>query len=120
MTTSLVCGCDAVGEDNTVYVSAFRGDTVELDVTFYDVAGEPLDISNWVWACELRDAADVVVTNFGVYDAGPGSLLLELTDVTTAGLAVADYAWDLEGTDDETNVKTLVRGQLRIKEDVTR
>lgn len=106
--------------DSTVYVSAFRGDSVELTVQFFDAAGQPLDVSGWSWLAQVRDDADALIATFDLYEADDTStVLLSLSDEVTVGMVVADFDWDLQGTDDGGSTKTLVTGRLRLKEDVS-
>lgn len=110
------------GADSTVYVSAYRGDDIDLDVALFGAAGQGLDITGWSWAAQLRDSAGVLVADWTVLvtDAVAGELSLMLTAAQTSGLALADFDWDLQATDTSASVKTLVVGRLRLKEDQTR
>src|SRR4051794_37521134 len=108
--------------DSTVYVSAFRGDDIDLDVALFGATAAPLDVTGWSWAAQLRDAAGALVAAWTVLVTDPpaGELSLMLTAAQTTGLALADYDWDLQATDTGGGVKTLVVGRLRLKEDQTR
>ena len=110
------------GADSTVYVSAYRGDDINLDVALFGADEQPLDITGWTWAAQLRDSAGGLVADWTVLvtDAAAGELSLTLASATTTGLALADYDWDLQATDAVGGVKTLIVGRLRIKEDQTR
>lgn len=113
------CGTEA--DEDVVYVNQLRGDTFRLLVELADPSRNPVDVTGWTWRCDLADAAGVVATiDVNTTDALIGVLQLTMTGETTAGLALGDYAFDLEGTDTDTVTKTFVTGRLRLREDVTR
>ncbi len=115
------CVTCAPETDTVVYVTCWRGDDVDLDVRFLDADDKLLDVTGWSWLGQLRDAADALAATWAVTEMDPanGYVLMSLDDSVTVGLAVGDFDWDLEGTDGEGTVKTLVVGRLRLKEDVS-
>jgi hypothetical protein len=110
------CTCNTI--DDTVYVAATRGDTVAFDVTLYGPTDEPLDLTGWTWLSEVRDGTKTLVATFVVTPGAVGVVTLSLDAATTAPL-LGDYVFDIQATDDQATVKTLVHGKLRIREDVT-
>lgn len=111
--------CD---ETNTggVYVAVTRGDTLRLTVDLDASSGE-VDVTDWLWLCQLRTAGGTLAgpMTVEVVEASKGVLELSLTAAQTAALAVADYDWDLQATDTDANVRTLVSGKLRVRADVS-
>lgn len=115
--------CTTADTTNDVAVWLYRGDTMRLLVELRDASGAPVDITGWTFVSQLRPTADdpsSVPIAITVNDPTSGSLQLELAPVVTAALTVRDYAFDVEATDTTDDVKTLIVGQLRVKEDVSR
>lgn len=110
------------GQDGTVYVSAYRGDDVALDVTFYDSSGAHLNLEGWMFRSQLRDASGTLLDTWEIDDDTyqyEGLVKMTLPNDVTSGLSPADYDWDLQAQDDDSTIKTVVIGKLRIKEDVS-
>lgn len=107
---------------NTVHIAIKRGDTLRLIVDLDGLDTTDVDITGWVWLCQLRDSADALVTSLSVTvtDPAKGVLELGLSSVETAALTVADYSFDLQATDTTPDVRTLLYAQLRIRSDVSR
>ena len=115
--------CTTTGTSNQIAVSLKRGDTMRLLVELLDDTGAPVDVTGWSWLSQLRitpDDTDSVVIAVTVPDPPGGSVQLELDPAVTAALPIADYVFDLEATDGGGAVKTLIDGQLRVREDVSR
>jgi hypothetical protein len=113
--------CNTSTDTNIVAVTVTRGDTLRLKVELLG-AGGSVSVENWTWLCQLRDSSDTVVGDFTVTvtDSARGLLELFLPAGKTSTLEVADYSWDLQGTDDTGDVRTLVNGRLRVHADVSR
>jgi hypothetical protein len=111
------CNESSTGE---VYVSVTRGDTMRLIVDLGAGSGE-IDVTGWSWLCQVRDAEGALVETMTVevVEAGKGVLELMLSAEQTATMQAQDYVWDLQATDAASDVRTLVRGQLRVREDVS-
>jgi len=108
---------------NDIAVVLYRGDTMRLLVELRNASGGLVDITGWTWQSQLRmsaDDVDSVPIAITITDPTVGTLQLELASVVSAALTPRDYVFDVEATDGDDNVKTLVVGQLRVKEDVTR
>lgn len=106
------------GTQTGVSVKKKTGDTVRLDVWATDSAGGPVDVTGWAWLCQLRDDADQLVDAFtvDVTDGPGGHLQLVLQDAPEPG----DYLFDLQGTDPQADVRTILDGRLRTTADVSR
>ena len=104
--------------DRLVYVAAYGGDDIDLTVTLRDADGQPVDVDGWIWLAQIRDTDDTLIDEFTVTEVEPGVLLLSLGAADSAVMGAADYRWDLQATADE--VRTLVEGRLRIRQDVSR
>lgn len=109
--------------DNTVAVAITRGDTMRLRVTLTDADDAPVDVTGWSWQCQLRIDPDddaLVTIMVEVVDGVGGRLELSLAPDLTAALPVRDFVWDLEARDGNDDVRTVLTGQLRVREDVSR
>jgi len=106
--------------DNIVYVSCVQGDTLRLTVDLDAATGE-VDITGWEWKATVRHPGTDALTPMTINVTGPteGILEISLSPAQTAALAPGDFDWDLEATDTNADVRTLVLGQLRIREDVS-
>lgn len=96
---------------------------MRLGVTLADEAGAPVDVTGWSWLSQLRTDPDdvaLVAIQVEVTDATKGQLELSLAPELTAALPTRDYVWDLEARDTANDVKTVLNGQLRVREDVSR
>lgn len=111
--------CD---ETNTgeVYVAVTRGDTLRLTVDLDAESGE-VDITGWSWLCQIKDASGTLAASMTVEPVDPtkGVLELSLSAPETSTIAPADYDWDLQATDGGGDVRTLLTGHLRVREDVS-
>lgn len=105
-----------------VLVATYRGDSVRVGLALGDAGGAPVDASGWSWLAQLRSAAGGLVDQFAVDTSGSatGAVTLSLTPAQTELLVPADYSWDLQATDTEADVRTLVTGRLRVRSDVSR
>ena len=72
--------CTDVGgtENATVNVSQYRGDTMRLVVELGAKDQQPVDVSEWSFICQLRDAADAIVTDIAVDMADASIGVVEL------------------------------------------
>jgi hypothetical protein len=106
--------------DDIVYVSTTRGDSLRLSVDL-DAATGDVDITGWTWKATVRDPDEVklVPMTIEVTDVSAGILELSLSPAQTAEMLPADYDFDLEATDTFADVRTLVVGQLRVREDIS-
>jgi hypothetical protein len=109
-----------VKSDNIVYVSVTQGDTLRLSVDLNGSTGD-VDITGWTWRATVRhpDGTTATPMTTEVTDAAAGILEISLSPEQTSGLGVADYDWDVEATDTFDDVRTLVVGRLRVREDVS-
>lgn len=107
--------------DETVYVAVPRGDSLFLTVRLGTDSGAA-DVTGWTWLAQVRDQADVLAATFTVTPTDPTNGVVELTlsPAETGAMTPGDYRWDLQGTDQNADVRTLAVGKLRIREDVSR
>jgi hypothetical protein len=103
-------------------LALYQGDTWMLRVDFEDADASPLDVSACSFRVQIRQttaSAVLAAPAVDVSDAATGTVRFSLTDVETA--ALSDRAvWDLEQTDGDGIVTTLVYGQVRTGREVTR
>lgn len=105
-------------------IALVRGDDYRHMVTFTDEAGDPLDVSAKSYAAQVRAHPDdaAILADFTVDDAGAatGTIWLTIDAATTALLAVGRRAWDIQETDGDGFVTTLMGGAVDVLADVTR
>lgn len=101
---------------------AVRGDDYEHELDFVDDStSDPLDVSDWTIAAQLRvfpDDEPFVAFAVDTAGAATGVVILRLTSEQTALLDRA-YSWDLQRTD-SGKIWTPLRGSFTFVPDVTR
>ena len=110
----------------------YRGDSAAWDFTITEPAGTAVDLTN---AASIRFtvkerttdadvaaiAAYTVGTGVTVTDATGGMVRVQMDPSDTSALTGLPkrYLWDLQLTDDSTNVYTVAAGTLEVRQDVT-
>lgn len=97
----------------------YAGDATAVVVTALDrVTKAPVDLSDRTWAAQWRrKRASASATNLSVDDSGAatGVIIIHFPgDLDPLGV------WDLEGTHAVTGKDTILTGEVRVEEDVTR
>jgi len=104
-------------------LSVRLGDTETVSVTVQDSAGSPIDITGRSYAAQIRSTASssTVLATFtcSITNASAGQFACTLSAATTAALSPGTGVWDLQETSG-TTVTTLLSGQVRFDQDVTR
>jgi len=100
----------------------YSGDDQQIEVTVTE-GGDPVDLSNSTLEFAIADAGTVEVTKTtsggGITISGTKNdvAVIQLDASDTQSLA-GNYDIELEETDGNGNVATLLRGTLTIKEDI--
>lgn len=106
-----------------VDITCRKGDTFELEFTFTDDNGDPIDLSSYSWKMDVKEtdttAGDIIGDSEFVYDGNvAGQLTIKATATTMAGVSGGTYVYDLQSTSGAV-VKTWVYGLFKINEDVS-
>lgn len=94
-------------------IDIYRGDTYTHTVEVPSTTGR-------TYAAQIRDTSDALVATFAVEVVDATTVVLSLSSTITAALVPQVAAWDLESTDGDGRVLTLLRGPARIVKDETR
>ncbi len=114
--------------------SFYRGDTRTYKFAFTDSAGAAVDITGWqLWFTLKSDPsvldaeADLQVSTTAGDQSGDdpvnGIMYLVVTSTDTESLALGRYHYDIQRVTPNTtppSVETILRGRLKVLEDVTR
>lgn len=103
-------------------IAVTRGDTYQHLVTFTDAAGTPIDVSANAYAAQLRANAEspAVLAEMATAAGATGEVWLTIDPAVTAALAPGRRAWDLQETDGDGIVTTIMAGWADVVADVTR
>lgn len=104
-----------------------QGSIWELTIVYQDSDGDPIDLTGYTAAMQLRqnynsEAADLTLTtaNGGLTITGAtGTIQVYATAVQTGNLTAGFYVYDLELTSG-SNISRLIQGQITVAEQVTR
>jgi hypothetical protein len=106
-----------------------RGDTFLLkDIRFWSDSAKtvPLDITGYDFAMEVKDANDVVIlsfttpTNFNIHDTNELDIEMPADDMKVEPSPEGQpYVFDIEMTDTNDVVTTIIKGTFTIEQDVT-
>ena len=105
-------------------LTIIRGDDYRVVVTLAS-SGSPFDLTGYTVAAQIRPTyntnAALTAAFTATIDADPttGIITLELDHDATAALTTNGF-WDLEITDDQSWVTTVVGGTVTISPDITR
>ena len=104
----------------------YQGATFDLNLT-WNVSGSPVNLTSYTARMQVRDTFDTATTvlNFtsgsGITLGGTaGTILVEATAATTAGVPVGQYVYDLELVSAGSAVTRLIQGNLTLDPEVTR
>lgn len=92
-----------------VGIIARRGDTLNIELSFQDDEGNPIDMTGSTFRC---NALPVSFT-------APNILKIQESAEDMANRSLGDYNYDIEETKPSGTVKTIVGGILTIKKDYT-
>ena len=104
-------------------LEVYSGDTLSLPLVFDD-GTNPLVLTGYTFAAQARlkkaDTTATAVFTFDTTDAATGEIILQLSALESAKLTKASYSWDLQWTDPDDNVLTVLAGTIAVTLDVTR
>lgn len=99
------------------------GDTETFSFTLEDENGSPINLGASTFAAQIRSSAAATSTiasfSTAVTSTGAGTFYISLSSGTTAALTPTNGVWDLQQNLSGT-ITTLVAGDVRIVQDVTR
>jgi len=99
------------------------GDTETFSFTLEDENGSPINLGASAFAAQIRSSAAATSTiasfSTAVTSTGAGTFYISLSSGTTAALTPTNGVWDLQQNLSGT-ITTLVAGDVRIVQDVTR
>ncbi len=112
-----------MSRNRTIDFDLVRGDSFAITLMFFDAAGEPLDVSAWDFAGQVRADPDdaAVLADFAIDDASAedGIIVCSLAPEDTATFKTRFVNYDIQLTTDQGFVRTAPRGRLNISKDVT-
>ena len=107
-------------------VTMYQGANFDLNLS-WNVAGTPVDLTSYTARMQVRstfDASSSVLSftsGSGITLGGTaGTILVEASAATTAGVPVGQYVYDLELVSAGSAVTRLVQGNLTLDPEVTR
>ena len=116
---------------NRVDITTRRGDTFNLELTFNDEAGDPIDLSSgYEWMMQVResdtsssaildgDSNDDLAADFGFTGDNNGLLTITVSATVMAGIEGGIYVYDLQSSQGAV-VTTWMYGIFKVNEDVS-
>lgn len=99
------------------------GDTETFTFSLVDQNDAPINLGASTFAAQIRTSAAATSTlatfSTAVTSTGGGTFYISLSSATTASLTPGNAVWDLQQNSSGT-ITTLVAGNVRIVQDVTR
>ena len=116
---------------NRVDITTRRGDTFNLELTFKDEAGDPIDLSSgYEWMMQVResdtsssaildgDSNDDLAADVGFTGDNNGLLTITISAAVMAGIEGGIYVYDLQSSQGAV-VTTWMYGIFKVNEDVS-
>ncbi len=108
----------------TLNLTEVQGDDWAITLVFQDADSYAVDLSTSTFLASIRRGMtknSPVEASFAIDDtnADTGVLILELPNADSSLLGRAAYYWDLQETDADDKVITLIYGKITIINDVT-
>lgn len=116
---------------NRVDITTRRGDTFNLELTFKDEAGDPIDLSSgYEWMMQVResdtssaaildgDSNDDLAADIGFTGDNNGLLTITVSAAVMAGIEGGIYVYDLQSSQGAV-VTTWMYGIFKVNEDVS-
>ncbi len=109
---------EPVSKDLKIYA----GDDYTCMFTFKNGAGDPLNVSDFVFRAQIRSypQASTVMAEFDVDGSSSATGVIVLRLGKTVTRVLKDGVWDFQRTDSSGNVRTLVAGKITVEPEVTR
>lgn len=99
----------------------YRGDYLEFFVIFTDFAGTPLDLNGYTPKVQFKTtygSATATTVPVSLVDNN-SRVRVYVSSAVTSGLTFNEYIWDLQITNALGDVRTLVTGDITVKDEVT-
>jgi hypothetical protein len=97
-----------------------QGDTFTEEMLFEDGEGEAIDLTGYSFKSQLRRTADNgLVADFNIVIEDNEFIRRTLAPAVTSGLS-GTYVHDLQWTNPQGQIKTLLTGEFEIEPEVTR
>lgn len=116
---------------NRVDITTRRGDTFNLELTFNDENGDPIDLSSgYEWMMQVResdtstgalldgDSNDDLAADFGFTGTNAGKLTITASAAVMSAIEGGIYVYDLQSSQGAT-VTTWMYGIFKVNEDVS-
>lgn len=110
-------------------IEIFRGDDYSRDINLTDGNEDAIDITGWdifftakdtqEYADDTDDSVAIIAVSASLTTPTAGVATITVASETTDSITPGDYVYDIQRVDG-TDVRTLLRGDLEIKADVTR
>lgn len=112
----------------TLDLEIYRGDTFVKDLTILDSDGNPIDVTNYSFAAQIKRAAtsETVIAEFytEVVDGPSGlvTMILTASETATVPIPTTSWVWDFQSSSDAATpvVTTHFGGDVTVVSDVTR
>lgn len=115
-----------------IRLDGYRGDTFRQDLRLRSIVngvlGDPLDLTGYTFAAQVRSSADGALLGTMTCTVNPnqthvdtkGFLVLYMAPATTAAIPPGEWVWDLQMTEPDGDVFTRAKGPFIQDSDVTR
>ena len=111
----------------TYNISAEQGATFERSILYTDAAGDPIDLTGFTAAMQVRDKAEASVfvlelttgNTMIALGGAAGTIVLAVDAADMINVPAGRYVYDLE-LYDGANTKRLIEGSFNVKAEVTR
>ncbi len=108
-------------------IEVYQGDDHDITVTFTDSDDVAIDVSNYVIFFTVKENLDDIDDNASIkkdqtIGAGAGTsgiVTISLVPSNTSSLAAGNYHYDIQWKDDSNKIKTVIKGDFILKEEVT-
>lgn len=101
-----------------------QGDDWRAELTIDDANGDPLDMTGYTFLAQARTKAKSASVAFSftvdTTSAASGVLVLEVADTVTVDVNPGTYEWDLQWTDGDGKIRTILRGVVTVLAEVSR
>lgn len=101
-----------------------QGSTYEQTITLRHIDQNPIDLTGWTLAGEIRRShrSDAVILVFTVDIPSPetGQSIFSLTPAQTRSLAVSGGVYDIEATNPSGKTFRILQGKVTVTPEVTR
>lgn len=103
-------------------ISHTRGDTFNRTIKFTDASGA-LDITGSTVVFSIKkqvdDATPYFTKTFTISNPTEGEAVLTITATESKSFEIGTYVYDIQWTDSNGNVKTVLKGNFTVTYDVT-